>query len=384
MKIMMLAPGSWVHSRRQLKWLLDSGQEVVFIDHERPLNDESQQYKYITYPMETRLYKKLGTSITDLIDRWTVIEKLRWVRCWTKADLVHVLWVDNRAYQVVRANLHPLVLSVLGSDINTYFINNSTLKARQRVGYILRNADLILVDAEDMIEKCQELAGHHANVKLLSIGINTKKFNLDYKEEVAIWRRKLNLPADAIILLSIRALNHIYNHHLIIEAFSRAIQFFTQPTYLILKDYNTYIPYRDELKELIRTLGIESNVRWIRESVSDQELPVLYKLADLIINFPTYDAFPVTFSEAAASACPVISCYLPAYRNTFADKYFFMIETNNVDALCNGLIDFVNGNLRINHGDLAEAQKWIKENLDESVSARQLISYYQGLYERSD
>ena len=375
---MMLAPGSWVHSRRQLKWLLDSGQEVVFIDHERPSIEEPQQYKYITYPRETRLYKKLGTSITDLFDRWTVIEKLKWIWRLTKADLVH-----NRAYQVVRANLHPLVLSVLGSDINTYFVNRTTLKARQRAGYILRNADLILVDAEDMIEKCQQLAGDQANIKLLSIGIDTKKFNLDYKEEVAIWRRKLNLPADAVILLSIRALNHIYNHHLIIEAFSRANKFFTQPTFLILKDYNTYIPYRDELKDLIRKLGIESNIRWIRESVPDLEMPVLYKLANLIINFPTYDAFPVTFSEAAASACPVISCYLPAYRNTFADKFFFMIETNNVEALCNGFIDFVNGNLRINHRDLAEAQKWIKDNLDESVSARKLISYYQGLTKRS-
>jgi len=85
------------------------------------------------------------------------------------------------------------------------------------------------------------------------------------------------------------------------------------------------------------------------KSLFAQEMPAPYKLANLIIYFPTYDAFPVTLSETAVSVCPVTFCYLHAYQNSLADKYFNMVETNNVEALSTALIDFINGKSRINY-----------------------------------
>jgi len=62
------------------------------------------------------------------------------------------------------------------------------------MGYVLRNADLILVDAEDMIGKCRQLAGTQVNVKLFPVGIETRKYKPAYENEVVIWREKLKIP----------------------------------------------------------------------------------------------------------------------------------------------------------------------------------------------
>lgn len=382
MKILMLAPGNWIHSIRPLRWLLNSGQEVVFVDKVRPIVEESSRFKFIPYPIirAKRFYSWLGKPVSDRIGQWTVQEQLCWIRRWSKADVVHLHWVDARAHQVVRAKLRPLVLSVLGSDINRYFVSESSSEDRQRAGYVLKNADIVLVDSEDMIEKCQQLAGGVANVKLFPVGIDTKKYSLEYEDEVANWRKKLQIPPDAIVLLSIRALGPVYNHHVILNAFSRAIHYCAKPVYLIMKDYNNHLPaYKKELQELIQTLGIEPNVRWIEVPIPDSEMPVLYKLANLIINYPCYDAFPVSFVEAAAAARPMISCRLPAYQQTFADKYFKMVKANDLNSLSDGLIEFLSGNWKPVATELVEAQLLIQQSYDESTSAKNLLSIYQGL-----
>jgi hypothetical protein len=367
---------------RPLRWLLNSGQEVIFVDKVRPIVEESNQFKFIPYPRirAERFYSRLGKPISDRIGQWMVQEQLRWIWRWSKADVVHLHWVNARAYQVVRAKLRPLVLSVLGSDINQYFASESSFEDRQKVGYVLKNADIVLVDSEDMIEKCQQLAGGLATVKLFPVGIDTKQFSLEYEEEVANWRKKLHLPTDALVLLSIRALGPIYNHRAILDAFSRAIHYSVKPVYLIMKDYNHHHPaYKIELMEHTQTLGIEPNVRWIEEPIPDSEMPVLYKLANLIINYPHYDAFPVSFIEAAAAARPVISCRLPAYQKTFADKYFKMIEANDFNSLSDGLIEFLNETWKPSPTELVEAQLWIQKSYDESASVKNLISLYQGV-----
>lgn len=382
MKILMLAKGSWIHSRRPLKWLLDSGLEVIFVDQEHPGVEEFDQLKYVPYPVAraTRLYSWLEKQTYDRIAQWTVELQLRWIRWKSKADVVHLHWIDKRAYQVVGAKLRPLVLSVLGSDINRFFVSETSSEDRQRVGGVLKNADIVLVDSEDMIEKCQQLAEGQANVKLFPVGIDTKKFSLDYEEEVADWKRKLNIPSDAIILFSVRALNPIYNHHVILDAFSRAIQLVARPVYLIMKDYNNYLPvYKKELQEHIQKLGIETNIRWIQDLIPDSEMPVLYKLSDLIINFPAYDAFPVTFVESAASSRPVISCRLPAYENTFAEKYFRMLDANTADELCNTLIEYVNGTWTPNASNIAAVREYVQENFAEDVTLQNLLNIYREL-----
>ena len=62
------------------------------------------------------------------------------------------------------------------------------------------------------------------------------------------------------------------------------------------------------------------------EEVPFAQLPEIYALADVIINYPSMDTLPVTFMEAAACERPVVTSRLPSYMGTFAERYFLMVE----------------------------------------------------------
>lgn len=387
MKIMILAPGSWVHTRRLLNLLIKMGQEVIFVDKANPRNDKIEQFKFLPYPNSRgiRFFLWLGRPISKRIAHWTILLQLHWIWRQSKADLVHLYWVDKRAYESVQAKLHPLVLSVLGSDINKFIVSDDIFpepsqEDTKKIGKVLAKADLVLVDSKEMIAKCQYLSGGKAKVRFLPVGIDTKHFATDYSDKGKLWRNKLQIEAQAIVMVSIRALNPIYNHHLILQAYSEALPYFKTPTYLILKEFNAFSSsYTRELCDQIKMLGINANIRWIHEPIDDYEMPILYALADLIINFPAYDAFPVSFVEAAASARPVISCSLPAYQDTFASKYFRMTNANTVKDLCDALIEFVNRDWEPNDNMLKEARDWIQENYDEKVTSQNLLNIYREL-----
>jgi len=69
----------------------------------------------------------------------------------------------------------------------------------------------------------------------------------------------------------------------------------------------------------------------------------------------------------------------PHIKNTFADKFFKMINANDIDALCKGLIEFVNGAWTVKARELTEACSWVQEHNDESISIQNLLSLYHGL-----
>lgn len=378
----MLAPGSWIHSRRPLKWLLDAGHDVVFVDKEKPEIEESEKFVYIPYPHSRgkRFYSWIGTKITSYITNWTKIVGLKIIQLKNKPDVTHVHWLNYRAYHAVSAKIHPLVVSVLGSDVNRFFERKYSKEEKIIVEKVLQKADLVLVDSLDMIEKCRTLSNEKVNVILFPIGIDTKKYSLNFENEVGEWREKLGIEKGAFLITSIRAMSPKYNQHLIVDAFSKALPNFSCPTYLILKSFNSKDnDYVREVKEMISTLRLDSSIKWINKFIPESEMPVFYALSDLLINFPSYDAFPVSFVEAAAAGKPVVTCDLPAYRNTFAEKYFYSVKTENIEALKYALIDFVNDKSIIENFHKTEVVSWIRENFDEDISKRNLIKIYQSL-----
>jgi len=378
----MLAPGSWIHSKRPLKWLLDSGHKVFFVDREHPGFQKSNQLKFILYTQTRgkRFYSWLGKPISAFIAKWTIIIQLKLIKIFTKAEITHVHWLNERAYHTVLAKIHPLIVSVLGSDVNKFFESNYREEEKRKVYKVLSESDLVLVDSRDMIEKCQTLSGGKANVILFPIGIDTKKYAINYREEVKKWRSRLGIEKGALILTSIRAMSPKYNQNLIIDAFLEAVPHFNHPAYLLLKDFNSQDDdYKQELRGKISRIDVNSKIRWINEFIPDNKMPVFYALSDLIINFPSYDAFPVSFIEAAAAGKPVLTCDLPAYRDTFAEKYFYYLKQNNVEALKNGLIEMVNNQSKQDTFLRKEMMKWVQENYDEEVSKKNLIKIYHFL-----
>ena len=382
----MFAPANNIHSLRPLDWLLSAGCHVTLVDRDDPGRANHDRYRFVRYPhaLGASCYRKLFTLRTAR--RLTFLDHLVQLRLlWRRVrpDVVHVHWVDKRAYRVARAGLRPLVLSVWGSDINVHFLPEASSYGRRTTGSALAAAARVIVDAPDMPDKCARLAGRPVHTELLPLGVDTKIFSPDHPGARDQWRRRLRIPSDARVILSVRGFSRRYGHHQVLQAFADALPRFRTSAFLTFVVYNERAfgesaAYRLELEHLATALGVNPRVRWIPE-LPHPRMPEIYAFADIVVNYPSMDAFPVTFFEAAACERPVISVQLPAYAGTFAETYFRMVEPTHLSSLSDALVELVNDREGRPASTLAAARRAVQQEYDESMSRRRLLDIYTQL-----
>jgi glycosyltransferase involved in cell wall biosynthesis len=382
----MLAPGNSIHSRRSLSWLLERGCSVLFVDAQNPEGKGDVRHAPYPHVPEQKIYNLLGWKRSFRLKNWAVGMRLRRLCRRFRPDVVHVHWVDHRAYQCLFAGLRPLVLSVWGSDVNHLFRPNADPRYRRCIGEALAGADRVLADTPEMEEKCSALAGRAVRVELLPYGIDTRRFAPRDPEAARAWRRKLDVPDGAKVLLSMRGFEARYGHHLILEAFHQALPRCQSQCALVFKKFNQGITphnnamYEPQVRARIEELGLGRLVRWV-DHLPYSLLPEMYAFADAIVNYPEMDAFPVTFLEAAASETPVISTGLPSYKGTFAERCFTLVEPGRIDQLADALAAFVNEPPGTRAAALAEARRTVECDFEEAVIADRLLDIYKALRE---
>jgi glycosyltransferase involved in cell wall biosynthesis len=368
-----------------LSWLLERGCSVLFVDEQDPAVEGNVQY--VPYPRvrdrERWLYQLFGWNRSFRLENWALGVRLRRLSQRFRPDVVHVHWVDQRAYQCFAAGLRPLVLSVWGTDVNHLFQADADPRHRRCVGEALAGADCILADAPDMKDKCPALAGCKVRVEILPYGIDTRRFTPGRAQASEAWRRKLEIPEGAKVLLSMRGFDRRYGHHLILDAFHRALGRCQAPCVLVFKTFKQGMgdypaAYEAEVRTRAEAPRVAHLVRWVGD-VPYAQIPEVYAFADAVINYPEMDAFPVTFLEAAASETPVITSALSSYRGTFAERCFRLVEPGRLDQLAEAIAAFVNEPAVARAAALAEARRQVERDYDEAVLAERLLHLYKGL-----
>ena len=379
----MIAPADSPHTIRPLEGLLNLGCEVVFLAARDPFGPLVNGYTYQKVRSWRGKYtlKRLSPTLCRMVEYW--LEVLPMKRMWKrlKVDLVHVSWVNEQAARCVEEGMRPLVLTIWGSDINDLFAVGADPKYRARIGRALAQADLVLVDSSDMIEKCTLLAGAPIKIKLQMVGIDTQLFRPGYAEEAETWKRALGIARDCKVLLSVRALAAHYGQRDILHAYAAALPKITGATVLVINRHNGSLdgapsPYEMELRALAAQLGISDHVRWM-DSVPTSLLPAVYAAAELVVNYPSKDAFPVTFLEAAACERPVLSCLLPAYEDTFAAKCFIMLRHRRLSDLSEALVAQMNATKILPDDLLAQARRQVVLQYDKSITSVRLLAHYK-------
>jgi len=381
----MVGPGTDIHALRPLRWLLERGCQVTFCDATNPFPSGQAGYTYKPFP-EPRgcrwLHRPGGRRLASLYAAITVPPKLK--RLWrdVQPDITHVHWVDAHSFHCARAGIRPLVLSVWGSDINRLLDPDAGSLLKYQVGYALRAADRVLIDSADMHDKCARIAKQPVATELFNLGVDTTRFRPGYQTEAAEWRHTLGVTPETTVFLSMRGWSPLYRHATILEAFAAALPRFRSPAVLVFKVLQRSsadrAAYEKQMRELAAELGVSGHLRWMGE-VPMSRLPEIYAMADAIVNYPSMDAFPVTFLEAAASERPVISGRLPAYDGTFAERYFNLVSSDDVTALADAMVDFASPSRRTSPAKLAELRRLIIDQFDERLVADRLLRLYQTL-----
>jgi len=175
MKVFLLGPGYDVHTKARLGLALEQRLSTTFCDFRSDQDLYSAgrpNYRFCPLSQALAVPRLLAAPTMAEGSHRSYEHALEGeeslaVHC---PDIVHVHWVDETAHLCALAAVKPLVLTVWGTDINRHFLPGADLQLRRRTAQTLRRADLVIVDAKDMANKCEILAEKQLNTSAIADG----------------------------------------------------------------------------------------------------------------------------------------------------------------------------------------------------------------------
>jgi glycosyltransferase involved in cell wall biosynthesis len=251
---------------------------------------------------------------------------------------VNVQWVDDRVVACVRAGLRPLVISCWGSDINYHFQPEYAKSWHRRgLGRAIASADYVTADTQEILERCEIMARRALRTQLFYFGIDPARFRAGFAAEASTLRQGLGISREARVIFNPRRLQPPMGHRHTLRAFAELTNTVGVPeSVIVFKSYaRACSETEEEIRKEVGKLGLANRVFWLGET-SYSEVPVHYAMADLVVNYPELDGFPVSFFEAALCRRPVVTSDLLAYRGVF-DHAFVSVRPADATALANAL-----------------------------------------------
>lgn len=283
--------GDHVHTERWAGYFAQQGDDVSVISHTGPGQ----------YPAGVQ---QVTVNARGRGPRW-VEWRLRWLLWRMRPRLVHVHWA-HFAVTARAAWRGPMIVTAWGSDI--YRKDQFSATEWQQLGAALRASDLVTCDSEDLATTLrEEFALPPDQVQVIQWGVDTNAFTPDGQD----LRGRLNL-GDSEIVLSARNFTPLYNQETVVRAFAD-LRSQRPRAKLLMKNYGGEANYVASIRALIRELDLQDAVH-ILESVPYDEMPLLYRTADVTLSIPHSDATPMSLLEAMACGSPCVVSDLPSLR----------------------------------------------------------------------
>ena len=192
----------------------------------------------------------------------------------------------------------PVVVSARGSDINLFA---KFPLIRRFLQYTLNKADRVIAVSQALKNVILALHIPEEQITVISNGVDIEKFYPFLKGEA---RRKLRLPHNKRILLSVGGLVPLKGFDLLIKALKLLFEErHERDLYLVIVGEGSC---RKELEQLIDTLGLGEHVSLVG-AIPHQELYCWYSAADLFCLASSREGWSNVVLEALASGTPVVA-----------------------------------------------------------------------------
>ncbi len=247
------------------------------------------------------LTPKVGMTLYGLMMFLSVLATVKKIRADFDFDLIDAHYVFPDGFAGVLLGWYfrkPVVVSARGSDINQYA--NLPL-IRQLLRYTLGKAKSVIAVCQALNEAMIDLGVAPEKIRVIPNGVDHDKF---FPVPQAEARKKLGLPTDKRIILSVGGLVPRKGFDVLIKALSRlARKSSTGDFYLAIVGDG---PAREALEKLAASLGLGENVRLIG-SVPHEELNSWYSAADLFCLVSDREGWPNVLLESLACGTPVVA-----------------------------------------------------------------------------
>jgi glycosyltransferase involved in cell wall biosynthesis len=217
-------------------------------------------------------------------------------------DLLHAHWVvPNGLVSASVANRVPLAIGLHGSDV---FLAERPL-VRQFVGRALGRSRLVTGCSPELVDRVCALGFERERARVIPYGVDTEKFSPGDDRQTS-WRDKLEIPAEAVVGLSVGRMVTKKGYHVLMETLTEVMAL-DPDLHLVLAGGG------DRLEEFeAAALPWRDRVH-LPGAVLRDALPDLYRAADFFLLPAVHDAkgnvdgLPNVILEAMATGLPVVA-----------------------------------------------------------------------------
>ena len=139
--------------------------------------------------------------------------------------------------------------------------------------------------------------------RIIPTGIDVSRFSRPdiTKKDTDQLRDKLGLHTDDLMILSLSRISYEKNIHVIVQQFPEVLMSYPNARLVIVGKG----PYREDLEELSRQLGVEDYIQFTGE-VPHEDVAYYYHAADYFVSASTSETQGLTYAEAIASGTQCI------------------------------------------------------------------------------
>ncbi|NQX88196.1 MAG: glycosyltransferase [Halioglobus sp.] len=213
-----------------------------------------------------------------------------------------------------------------------------------------RQADRVFAVSDSLRRHALSLGLDEAKTAVIGNGIDTQLFRPLNKAEV---RQQLDLKANARVLVTVGGLVERKGFHRVIDCLPDLLQKFPDLVYLVVGGASSEGNYEMQIRELVKQLGVEHNVRFLGAMTPDQ-LSLPLSAADVFVLASSNEGWANVILEAMACGTPVVATDVGG----------------NSEVICSEDLGMI-----VEFGDRAQLLETITLALDKRWSAASLIRY---------
>jgi glycosyltransferase involved in cell wall biosynthesis len=246
----------------------------------------------------------------------------------------------------------PVSITLRGTEVPL----SKMPERKKRMLIALKNATRIFSVSDSLKKHVVSLGAENNKIQVVGNGIDIEKF---YPLDKIQMREKLDIPANAKVLISVGGLVDRKGFHRVIDVLPELVVKYPELIYLIVGGESAEGNIQKQLEEQVSRLKLEKNVRFLG-AYSSKKLKEPLSSADLFVLATANEGWANVFLEAMACGLPVITTDVGGNKEVVCDSNFGTItpfgnSESLLTALLNGLEKKWNSELIIQY---AKENSW--------------------------
>lgn len=285
MRIAYLSIGGHIHTERWLRHFVGRGHEVHLLTVQPS-------------PIDGVTVHDIRTGIAlKPLHYLVALARVKRILAQIRPDLLHTHFLTGYGYWGAFSGFHPFVMTVWGDDV--YLTPHQSLLKGWLARRVLRRADLVTGDSEDILEHAAGMGARREACRVVQWGVDLDEFRPDAPSGV---RGRLGIPPDASVVISVRSFTQPYYN---IDTIIGVV-----PAVLAARP-NTHFVFAgnegddDAFRAMAHDLAIDERAHFVGR-IPHEDLPSYLVASDVFVSVPSVDATAVSLLEAMACGTPVI------------------------------------------------------------------------------